>query len=67
MDKYTIKQCEGYWQDDPLHVFPVSIALDEWDGQEDGIDESIFYYMDNEPLAVGTVISEGFVVTSIED
>ena len=67
MSKYTIKECEGYWQDDPLHILPVSIALEEWDGLEDGIDESVFYYMDNEPLSVGSVISEGFVITSIED
>lgn len=65
MSKYTIKECEGYWQDDPLHVLTVHVALEEWDGQEDGVDEGIFYYMDNDPLNVGAVISEGFLITDI--
>jgi hypothetical protein len=33
---------------------------------EDHWDESIFYYMDNQPLQVGSVIAEDFIVTEIE-
>jgi hypothetical protein len=66
MMKYDIVNCEGYWLDDPDHILGVSIALDSWDGLEDGIDESIFYYMDGEPLKVGSIISEGFLITEME-
>ena len=65
--KYQTKACEGYWQDEPDRLFPVTIALGEWDGIDDDADQEIFFYMDGEPLSVGTVISEGFVVTEIED
>lgn len=67
MSKYTTKYCEGYWMDDPEHIFNVTIALDEWDGMEDGVDQSIFYYMDGEPLKQGSIISDGFLITSIEE
>ena len=62
-----MKKVTGYWKDEPQHVFTVKVALTEWNGIEDAEDEEIFYYMDNEPLVVGCTISEGFVVTSIEE
>lgn len=62
-----MKKVTGYWIDEPQHIFEVKVALTEWNGIEDAEDEEIFYYMDNEPLTVGCTISEGFVVTSIEE
>jgi hypothetical protein len=47
--------------------FNVRVALGSWDGIEDSEDEGIFFYMDDEPLALGTIISEDFVVTHIEE
>ena len=65
--KYTIKVCSGYWDDEPTVLFRgVQVALEEWDGVEDHADESVFFYMDNQPLQVGSVIAEGFTVTEIE-
>lgn len=64
--KYQAKQCEGYWSDDPQSILSVLIALGDWDGQEDSDDQEIFYYMDGEPLKVGSIISEGFVITHME-
>lgn len=63
--KYRTVMCEGYWQDDPQHLFDVFISLDSWDGVDDEDDQAIFYYMDGEPLTVGTVISDGFVITQV--
>ena len=66
--KYTIKTCSGYWVDEPTRLFHgVRIALEKWDGIEDHADESVFYYMDNQPLQVGAVIAESFTVTTIEE
>jgi hypothetical protein len=65
--KYTTKQCEGYWEEDPENIFSVQIALGEWDEVEDEDDREIFYYMDGEPLSVGKVISDGFVITEIDE
>ena len=65
--KYVTKVCEGYWEDDPERIFPVTIALGDWDEEEDWEDEQIFYYMDGEPLTVGSVISDGFVITKIDE
>ena len=65
--KYKHKMVAGYWIDAPQHVFTVKVALTEWNGVEDAEDETVFHYMDNEPLTVGCIISEGFVVTSIEE
>jgi hypothetical protein len=65
--KYTIKECSGYWVDEPLRIITgVRVALEAWDCEEDHEDESVFFYMDNEPLRVGSFIAEGFVVTEIE-
>jgi hypothetical protein len=36
-------------------------------GEEDAEDERIFFYMDDEPLKVGMIISDGFLVTHIEE
>jgi hypothetical protein len=45
----------------------VKIALDSWDEEEDAEDQSIFFYMDGEPLEEGLIISDGFVITNIEE
>lgn len=63
--KYQTKDCEGYWEDEPERVFPVTIALGVWDEVEDEEDQRIFFYMDGEPLVVGMIISDGFVITEI--
>lgn len=64
--KYQTKYCEGYWQDEPERLlYPAKIALGEWDGVEDLEDEGIFYYMDGKTLEVGSVVSDGFVITEI--
>jgi hypothetical protein len=49
------------------HSFDVTIALGSWDEVEDAEDERIFYYMDGEPLKVGMIVSDGFLVTHIEE
>ena len=69
--KYETKLCTVFEiPTDPLarkaHFFDVEIALGSWDGQEDAEDERIFYYMDNEPLELGVIISDGFLVTYID-
>ncbi len=48
------------------HFFNVTIALGSWDEKEDAEDERIFYYMDGEPLEIGVILSDGFVVTHID-
>jgi hypothetical protein len=65
MSKYTTKQCEGYWEDEPENIYSVTVALEEWDGTEDYADEQVFYYMDGEPLKVGAIVADGFVITEI--
>lgn len=66
--KYTIKTCSGYWIDEPTVLFRgVRVALEAWDEVEDHTDESVFYYMDNEPLQIGSVIAESFTVSHIEE
>ena len=67
MPKYVTKYCEGYWDDEPENIFSVNIALGDWDGKEDYADEQIFFYMDGEPLEVGAIVADGFVITSIEE
>jgi len=65
--KYETRECEGYWEDEPERlIYPARIALGEWDGVEDLEDEGIFFYMDGEPLEVGSVVAEGFVITEIK-
>jgi hypothetical protein len=66
--KYTIKTCSGYWADEPTRIYNgVRVALESWDKVEDHEDESVFYYMDNQPLQIGSVIAESFTVTTIEE
>jgi hypothetical protein len=67
MPKYETKYCEGYWEDEPSNIYSVNIALSDWDGKEDYADENIFFYMDGEPLVVGAVVADSFVITSIEE
>lgn len=72
MSKYETKNCTiFYLPENPLakkvDFYDVRIALDSWDEEEDAEDESIFYYMDGEPLEVGMILGEGFVVTNIEE
>ena len=67
MPKYETKYCEGYWEDEPDNIYPVNIALGEWDGKDDYEDESIFFYMDGEPLVVGAVVADSFVITNVEE
>jgi hypothetical protein len=72
MPKYKTKYCTGFWlPDDPttrqVDFMDVKIALDSWDEEEDAEDDSIFFYMDGKPLEEGLIISDGFVITSIEE
>jgi hypothetical protein len=72
MLKYKTKYCTGFWlPDDPatrqVDFMTVKISLDSWDEVEDHEDQSIFFYMDGEPLEEGLIISDGFVITHIED
>jgi hypothetical protein len=72
MPKYKTKHCTGFWlPDDPsarcVYFMDVKIALDSWDEVEDHEDQSIFFYMDGEPLEEGLIVSDGFVITNIEE
>ncbi len=67
MGKYTTVGVVGYWEDEPERLCDYLVAMEEWDEVEDAEDEEIFFYMDGRPLKVGDVISEGFVVTEIEE
>lgn len=72
MSKYEIKYCTVYdIYDHPDSVksawYDVKVALGSWDGIEDDEDQSIFFYMDGEPLERGMIISEGFLVTDIQE
>lgn len=68
MKKYNAVYCSGYWEwDAEKTIYEVKIALDSWDEVEDAEDETIFYYMDGDPLAVGTVLADGFLITEIEN
>jgi hypothetical protein len=66
MPKYKTVECEGYWEDEPDNIYSVIVALGEWDGIEDAEDEKIFFYADGEPLKVGAILADNFVVTEIE-
>jgi|TARA_R110000822_G_scaffold13633_1_gene48298 hypothetical protein len=59
-------KCNGYWVDDPDQIIEVVVSSESWDGLEDGKDNRVFYYMDNQPLFVGSFIAEDFIVTSIK-
>jgi hypothetical protein len=64
--KYTTKTASGYFEDEPANIYDVTIALEEWDGAEDAEDEGIFFYMDGEPLIVGAIVADSFVITEVE-
>jgi hypothetical protein len=63
--KYKTVWCEGHWSEDPENIFDVKIALGSWDEVEDLEDESIFHYMDGEPLKVGAIIGDDFTITEV--
>ena len=65
MSKYTTVDVEGYFDDEPDIIYPVVVALEAWDGVEDHEDEGIFFYMDGEPLKVGAVVADNFVITKV--
>jgi hypothetical protein len=72
MPKYETKYCTGFWlPNDPAasHVdfMDVKIALGSWDEVEDHEDQSIFFYMDGEPLEEGLIVSDGFVIIKIAE
>lgn len=72
MPKYRTKKCTGFWlPNDPIarkvDFFDVWITEDTWDEVEDDEDAFIFYYMDGEPLELGCILSDGFVITGIEE
>ena len=64
--KYKTFECRGYWLD-TKDVVTVLISTDEWDGVEDEEDRNIFYYTDGEPLTVGMVVSDDFVICEIQE
>lgn len=72
MSKYETKLCTVYdLGADPESLkktfYDVEIALGSWDGEEDEEDRRIFFFMDGLPLELGMIISEGFLVTYIEE
>ena len=62
--KHKTVWCEGHWAEDKNHIYEVQIGLNSWDEEPDMYDDSIFYYMDGEPLEVGTDL-DGFIITSV--
>ena len=70
-NKYETRICTVFSLPDPrstkVDFFDATIALGSWDEIEDAEDERIFYYMDGEPLEVGTIVSDDFVVVRIEE
>jgi hypothetical protein len=71
MMKYQTKHCRGFFMPklDTVRVvdfYQVDIALGSWDEVEDDEDRNIFFYMDGEPLEVGLILDDGFVIVDIE-
>jgi hypothetical protein len=69
--KYQTKHCRGFFMPklDTVRVvdfYQVDIALGSWDEVEDDEDRNIFFYMDGEPLEVGLILDDGFVIVDIE-
>ena len=69
--KYETKHCRGFFMPklDTVRVvdfYQVDIALGSWDEVEDEEDRNIFFYMDGEPLEVGLILDDGFVIVDIE-
>jgi hypothetical protein len=67
MSKYTTKRVRGYWEECSDNIYDATIALESWDGVEDYEDEGIFFYMDGEPLTIGAIVGDGFVITEVEE
>lgn len=70
--KYNTMNVTGFWlptEEAARKVYfkNVLVAKEDWDGEEDADDERIFFYMDNEELHVGDIISDGFVVIEIDE
>jgi hypothetical protein len=70
--KYEYRNCRVFYPPESptaktVDFYDVKIALGSWDEIEDAEDESIFYYMDGEPLEVGMIVGEGFVIASIDE
>ena len=70
--KYETMNCRGFWlPTDPtakaVGIMDVLIAKGSWDEIEDADDERIFWYMDGDELQVGDIVSDGFVVTEIQE
>lgn len=70
--KYDVMKCRGFWlPEEPtatdVYFVSVLIAKGSWDEIEDADDERIFFYMDGVELKEGNIISDGFVVTEIEE
>lgn len=57
---------EGHWMEEPERTYSVRVSLGSWDGVEDEKDRDIFYYTDGQPLNIGDVIADDFVITAIE-
>lgn len=55
----------GHWVDEPDTEYSVRVSLGSWDGQESEADRNIFYYTDGEPIKVGDIIANDFVITEI--
>ena len=64
MNALKIKTVDGHWIDETT-VYTVNVSLDSWDGQEDEKDRDIFYYTDGDPIKVGDIIANDFVITEI--
>jgi hypothetical protein len=69
--KYQTKNCKGFYLPESptasrVDFFWVDIALGAWDEVEDEEDRNIFFYMDGEPLEVGLILDDGFVIVDIE-
>ena len=55
----------GYWAEAPNHTYTVKVSLGTWNERDDLADLGIFYYTDGEPLKVGDIIAEDFIITTI--
>ena len=74
MSKYITKHCRGFFMPKleannvrvVVNFYQVDIALGSWDEVEDDEDRNIFFYMDGQPLEVGLILDDGFVIVDIE-
>ena len=63
--KAMVMNVIGHWRDEPDTEYSVLVSLGAWDGEEDEADGNIFYYTDGEPIKVGDIIANDFVITEI--